>query len=90
MGGIQKYDFVYGMRNAAESCGDPSGSICAGAEQVSGAPFCDDAFVITMYFGGGMVPTYMLVKSLHLTNSPLIMIVMGAVSVYNVIITRTF
>lgn len=47
-------------------------------------------FVITMYFGGGMVPTYMLVKSLHLTNSPLTMIIIGAVSVYNVIITRTF
>lgn len=47
-------------------------------------------FVITMYFGGGMVPTYMLVKSLHLTNTPLVMIIMGAVSVYNVIITRTF
>ena len=47
-------------------------------------------FVITMYFGGGMVPTYMLVRSLHLTNSPLTMIIMGAVSVYNVIITRTF
>lgn len=47
-------------------------------------------FVITMYFGGGMVPTYMLVKSLHLTNSSLIMVIMGAVSVYNVIITRTF
>ena len=37
-----------------------------------------------------MVPTYMLVKSLHLTNSPFVMVVMGAVSVYNVIITRTF
>lgn len=47
-------------------------------------------FVITMYFGGGMVPTYMLVKSLHLINSPLTMVIMGAVSVYNVIITRTF
>ncbi|HBA48569.1 MAG TPA: sugar ABC transporter permease [Lachnospiraceae bacterium] len=47
-------------------------------------------FVITMYFGGGMVPTYMLVKSLHLTNSILTMIIMGAVSVYNVIIARTF
>lgn len=47
-------------------------------------------FVITMYFGGGMVPTYMLVKSLHLINSPFIMVIMGAVSVYNVIITRTF
>lgn len=47
-------------------------------------------FVITMYFGGGMVPTYMLVKALHLTNSPYVMIIMGAVSVYNLIITRTF
>ena len=47
-------------------------------------------FVITMYFGGGMVPTYMLVKSLHLINSPFTMVIMGAVSVYNVIITRTF
>ncbi len=47
-------------------------------------------FVITMYFGGGMVPTYMLVKSLHLTNSPYVMVIMGAVSVYNLIITRTF
>lgn len=47
-------------------------------------------FIITMYFGGGMVPTYMIVKSLHLINTPMIMIIMGAVSVYNVIITRTF
>ncbi len=47
-------------------------------------------FVITMYFGGGLVPTYMLVKSLHLINSPFTMVIMGAVSVYNVIITRTF
>lgn len=47
-------------------------------------------FVITMYFGGGMVPTYMLVKSLRLINSPFTMVIMGAVSVYNVIITRTF
>lgn len=47
-------------------------------------------FVITMYFGGGMVPTYMLVRSLHLTNSPFVMMIMGVVSVYNIIITRTF
>ncbi|HJC22488.1 MAG TPA: carbohydrate ABC transporter permease [Candidatus Eisenbergiella merdavium] len=47
-------------------------------------------FVITMYFGGGMVPTYMLVKTLKLTNTPFVMMIMGAVSVYNLIITRTF
>ena len=47
-------------------------------------------FVFTMYFSGGMVPTYMLVKSLHLLNTPWIMIIMGALNVFNLIITRTF
>ncbi len=46
--------------------------------------------MITMYFGGGMVPTYLLVKDLGLRNTSTIMIVMGAVSVFNVIITRSF
>lgn len=47
-------------------------------------------FVITMYFNGGMVPTYMLMNNLGLLDSPLVMIVFGAVNVYNLIITRTF
>jgi putative aldouronate transport system permease protein len=47
-------------------------------------------FVFTMFFGGGMIPTYMVVKSLHLVNTPLTLIILGAVSVYNVIVTRTF
>lgn len=46
--------------------------------------------MITMYFGGGMVPTYLLVKDMGLRNTTTIMIVMGAVSVFNVIITRSF
>ncbi|WOC31382.1 MULTISPECIES: carbohydrate ABC transporter permease [Caproicibacterium] len=47
-------------------------------------------FVFTMYFNGGMVPTYMLVKNLGLLNTPWILIVMGALNVFNLIITRTF
>ncbi len=47
-------------------------------------------FVVTMYFNGGMIPTYMLVKNLKLLDSPMAMIVFGAVNVYNLIITRTF
>ncbi len=47
-------------------------------------------FVITMYFNGGMIPTYMLIKDVGLLDSPLVMIVFGAVNVYNLIITRTF
>lgn len=58
--------------------------------EFSGRKVIMTMFVITMYFSGGMVPTYMLVKTLNLTNTSLIMIIMGALSVYNLIITRTF
>ena len=44
----------------------------------------------TMLFNGGMIPTYMLIKDVGLLNSPLVMIIYGAVNVYNLIITRTF
>ncbi len=47
-------------------------------------------FLITMYFGGGMVPTYILFKNLGLINTRLILMINGGVSVYNVIVTRTY
>lgn len=47
-------------------------------------------FVFTMYFGGGMIPTYLNLKSLKLIDSIWVMILPGAFSVYNMIITRTF
>lgn len=47
-------------------------------------------FVFTMYFGGGMIPTYLNIKKLGLLDNMLVMILPGAFSVYNMIITRTF
>ena len=47
-------------------------------------------FLITMYFSGGMVPTYLLVKSLGLINTRTVIIVLGGLSVYNMIVTRTY
>lgn len=47
-------------------------------------------FVFTMFFNGGIIPTYILMNNLGLINTRLIMIVSGALSVYNMIITRTF
>lgn len=55
-----------------------------------GRGFLMTLFIITMYFGGGMVPGYLLIKNLHLLNTRLIMIISGGISVYNVIVTRTF
>lgn len=44
----------------------------------------------TMFFGGGLVPTYLFVNSLGLVGNPITIVLMGAVSVYNIIIARTF
>ena len=46
-------------------------------------------FTIPMFFGGGMIPTYLLVKNLGLTNTVWAMIIPGAISTYNMIIMRT-
>lgn len=46
--------------------------------------------VITMYFNGGIIPTYLIVKKLGLVNNWLVMIIVGAISIFNVIIARTF
>ncbi len=47
-------------------------------------------FIFTMYFSGGMIPYYLVVKGLGLVNSRTLMILSGAVSVYNIIIARSF
>lgn len=44
----------------------------------------------TMYFGGGMIPTYFVVRSLGILNTAWAMILPCAVSAYNLIITRSF
>jgi len=47
-------------------------------------------FLFTMYFGGGMIPTYLLVRDLHLLNTPVTIILLGGLSVGNMITTRIF
>lgn len=47
-------------------------------------------FMFTMYFSGGLIPTYLIVQKLGLINSPWAIIIPSAVSIYNVIITRTY
>lgn len=47
-------------------------------------------FTFTMYFSGGIIPTYLLYKSIGLVDSRLVMIIPGALSVYNMIVMRTF
>lgn len=45
--------------------------------------------VITMYFSGGMIPSYINIMQLHLENSFWALILPGAISTYNLIVMRT-
>ena len=47
-------------------------------------------FTFTMLFHGGMIPSYLLMRSLKLLDTPWAMILPGCLSVYNMIVTRTF
>lgn len=47
-------------------------------------------FAFTMFFSGGMIPSYILMARLRLLNTVWAMLLPGAMSVYNMIIARTF
>lgn len=47
-------------------------------------------FIITMYFSGGLIPTYLLIRSLGLMNTFGVFIIPSLISVWNMIIFRTF
>ncbi len=47
-------------------------------------------FLFTMFFSGGMIPTYLIVRQLGLYNTMWAVILVGTVSVYNIIVARTF
>lgn len=46
--------------------------------------------IITKYFSGGLIPTYLIVKGLHLTDTPYVLMILGSFSVFNLILCRTF
>ena len=47
-------------------------------------------FTFTMFFNGGMIPTYMLVRDLKLVNTPWALLLPTILNVFNLIIARTF
>ena len=47
-------------------------------------------YMITMFISGGMIPTYLVVKNLHMLDTMWSLILPGALSVYNMIVARTF
>lgn len=55
-----------------------------------GRKFFNAIFMITMFFGGGLIPTYLLISNLGLLDSMWAVVLPGAFSVWNMIIARTY
>ena len=47
-------------------------------------------FIITMFFGGGLIPYYLICEALKLVDNPLILIIGGGVSVYNMFMCKSY
>ncbi len=47
-------------------------------------------YMITIFFGGGLIPTYLVVKNLHMLNTIWSLVLPGCLGVYNMIVARTF
>lgn len=59
-------------------------------DDFKGKKFFNTVFIITMFFGGGLIPTYLLISNLGLKDSMWALILPGAFSVWNMIIARTY
>ena len=59
-------------------------------EQLKGRHFINILITITMFFNAGTIPNSLLMQKLNLLDNPLVLIVPGCLSVYNMIIMRSF
>ena len=55
-----------------------------------GKGFFNTIYVITMFFGGGLIPTYLLISNLGMLDTIWAVLLPGAFSVWNMIIARTY
>ena len=59
-------------------------------KKLHGRNFITWYFLFTMYFSGGLVPTYLVVRDLQLLNTRMALIILGGMSVYNMVVTRIY
>lgn len=55
-----------------------------------GRKFFNTVFLITMFFGGGLIPTFILINQLHMVNTIWAILIPGSFNVWNMILARTY
>jgi len=59
-------------------------------DKLKGRKVINTLIIFTMYFNAGTIPNYLLLKDLDLINNPLVLIIPSCLSVFNMIIMRSF
>lgn len=59
-------------------------------KELVGRGFFMTMITFTMFFGGGLIPTYLLINNLGINNTMWALVLPGAISVYNLIVCRTY
>lgn len=59
-------------------------------KELVGKKFFNTIFIITMFFGGGLIPTFIIMNQLRLVNTIWAIILPGSFSVWNMILARTY
>ena len=59
-------------------------------DKLKGRRFFNTLILLTMYFNAGTIPTYLLLKDLHMLNKPVVLIIPNCISVFYMIIMRSF
>ena len=59
-------------------------------DDFKGKKFFNAIFIITMFFGGGLIPTYLLISNMGLLDTMWAVLLPGSFSVWNMIIARTY
>ena len=72
------------------TCATVMGGYALSRKDLPGRGILMKLFVFTMYFSGGTIPYYLVVKNLGLVDTRLILILAGSVSAYNIIVVRSF
>ena len=59
-------------------------------KELVGRKFFNTVFIITMFFNGGLIPTFILINQLHMVNTIWAILIPNAFNVWNMILARTY
>lgn len=83
--------FIYTFTGVAISIGVTlTGAYTLSRPKFEGKTFLNFIFIFTMFFSGGLIPTFLVMRDIGLYNTRWIMILMGCVSVWNLMVARTY